>query len=633
MDNPFNKVSTIKDVSQHSATSPVMPLGFSTQSTSVTEIKKPNEPLVPSNDNTAPTSRTTTNTQFNETSKSVGGFEALAKKPQLEENVWRCKVCGKIKDLKGTHLNNKLEVRSDCWPCGKKQTFVRSGPNVRGSTNDGATVSKLVANDSFVAKKDSDIRANELSIKEKATETLPNVSTVLEGGTKTDTKDTSEYVWRCKVCNKVKDLHGPHLVGRTEVRSDCWPCGKKQTFLNSSSENLKSSSNKSVLSKSQAPTTSIPSVFNPPEHFRPPSIPSEGAEASFIIAELPISTPCNELKTHGTGTSEAATQLPVKNTVSSFKPESIIGISADCSAKATPSQSVDNVGGDVWRCKVCNKVKDLHGPHLVGRTEVRSDCWPCGKKQTFICPAGVSAQTESLTHITLTKTSVEASTSSTHHNGTSVEYEALAQQKSTPQKNSVYAQPLQPEAGSKPSFNDNHFLKVVDSQRKEHDMDHVNFSHVANNAVEKMREEATAAVKSMKVDFDTAILDLRSSVSDLVSEKGDKVASMITNTLDVRMQELNCTIKENAQVIERMTSKAIEVVKGEVLTGLDKRIEKGFEEIRKEISRLVTDISLDFLRTVTQRASLESNDSYHAITQSTSVQQSFASRHLSNAFE
>ncbi|EPY23200.1 hypothetical protein AGDE_12955 [Angomonas deanei] len=37
--------------------------------------------------------------------------------------------------------------------------------------------------------------------------------------------------WRCKVCNKTKDLHGDHLKGKTEVRSDCWPCAKKQTFI------------------------------------------------------------------------------------------------------------------------------------------------------------------------------------------------------------------------------------------------------------------------------------------------------------------------------------------------------------------------------------------------------------------
>lgn len=38
-------------------------------------------------------------------------------------------------------------------------------------------------------------------------------------------------MWRCSVCRKQKDLNGPHLDGKTTVRSDCWPCAKKQTFL------------------------------------------------------------------------------------------------------------------------------------------------------------------------------------------------------------------------------------------------------------------------------------------------------------------------------------------------------------------------------------------------------------------
>ncbi|KAL7699664.1 hypothetical protein NQL31_007337 [Lotmaria passim] len=41
----------------------------------------------------------------------------------------------------------------------------------------------------------------------------------------------SQGVWRCAACHKVKDLKGPHLNGKTSVRSDCWPCAKKTTFV------------------------------------------------------------------------------------------------------------------------------------------------------------------------------------------------------------------------------------------------------------------------------------------------------------------------------------------------------------------------------------------------------------------
>jgi len=36
--------------------------------------------------------------------------------------------------------------------------------------------------------------------------------------------------WRCTTCGKPKDLAGPHLTVKKEVRSDCWPCARKRIF-------------------------------------------------------------------------------------------------------------------------------------------------------------------------------------------------------------------------------------------------------------------------------------------------------------------------------------------------------------------------------------------------------------------
>jgi hypothetical protein len=45
-----------------------------------------------------------------------------------------------------------------------------------------------------------------------------------------DTTGEAGLSWRCVQCNKPKDLQRDHLKGKTEVRSDCWPCAKKTTF-------------------------------------------------------------------------------------------------------------------------------------------------------------------------------------------------------------------------------------------------------------------------------------------------------------------------------------------------------------------------------------------------------------------
>ena len=42
--------------------------------------------------------------------------------------------------------------------------------------------------------------------------------------------DPSQLEWRCAKCNKVKDLHGDHVKGKTIVRDDCSSCATKRKF-------------------------------------------------------------------------------------------------------------------------------------------------------------------------------------------------------------------------------------------------------------------------------------------------------------------------------------------------------------------------------------------------------------------
>ena len=51
---------------------------------------------------------------------------------------------------------------------------------------------------------------------------------------------------------------------------------------------------------------------------------------------------------------------------------------------ATPAPSTTTLMLLVWRCCRCGKVKELSGDHLRGKTQVRSDCWPCGVKRVFV---------------------------------------------------------------------------------------------------------------------------------------------------------------------------------------------------------------------------------------------------------
>ncbi|RNF05364.1 hypothetical protein TraAM80_04563 [Trypanosoma rangeli] len=241
-------------------------------------------------------------------------------------------------------------------------------------------------------------------------------------------------VWRCSECKKAKELSGKHLEGKTTVRSDCWPCAKKCTFVRESP----------TAFRGAAQVVTAPFLFNPVA-----SMASEGplamaaapaAAAATGAALNPFTTAAAFLKKSpfsstpqmwkGTVASsnpfaaaaatsfgaakqpgtEAATRANVFSRSQETSPIVMHSVSSADRPRQSPpftftstlgaamSTVNDNAtakgrnssnGGNrndapVWSCSVCKKAKELSGKHLEGKTTVRSDCWPCAKKCTFI---------------------------------------------------------------------------------------------------------------------------------------------------------------------------------------------------------------------------------------------------------
>ncbi|PWU86112.1 hypothetical protein C4B63_133g25 [Trypanosoma cruzi] len=149
--------------------------------------------------------------------------------------------CGKAKDLSGEHLKNRTEVRSDCWPCARKSTFVleREELSVCGKRDvDEDDIRKPVINLSSTSEAVKAVVAFESPrIPVEAEEHLFLVPNVGDKKEARESESSSSYIWRCRVCDKVKPLAGQHLNGKTEVRSDCWPCAAKRTFYRTATQN------------------------------------------------------------------------------------------------------------------------------------------------------------------------------------------------------------------------------------------------------------------------------------------------------------------------------------------------------------------------------------------------------------
>ena len=170
-------------------------------------------------------------------------------------------------------------------------------------------------------------------------------------------------VWVCCKCFKIKDLNGPHLDGKTEVRSDCWPCATKRRFrLAESSEALRTELEKETPKEPIVPTLEIKKAE---------TMPKPSAPTGFKFSNSPRDNDPTQFQKLLGKADSSDTKPAEKTDVAPVASKPSISITA-----ADPSQLE-------WRCAKCNKVKDLSGDHLKGKTSVRSDCWPCATKREF----------------------------------------------------------------------------------------------------------------------------------------------------------------------------------------------------------------------------------------------------------
>lgn len=229
--------------------------------------------------------------------------------------------------------------------------------------------------------------------------------------------------WRCEKCNKVKDLQGAHLKGKTSVRSDCWPCARKTTFKlvtsgAAAAPNIVDALANGVAKRGASPDIAATAAPAPFLFSTPPAAPkteSSSAPSPFqfqfgngktgnpFVSQAPSVAPASgSFGAFNTATSAPAASASVLMQPAVAKgptpspPFSFVAApkgpaAAPPTVSLTPASvfpvqtSQPPVSGEqTWRCIICGKGKDLRGPHLANKTTVRSDCWPCAKKQTFV---------------------------------------------------------------------------------------------------------------------------------------------------------------------------------------------------------------------------------------------------------
>ena len=83
---------------------------------------------------------------------------------------------------------------------------------------------------------------------------------------------SSEPQWRCVVCNKPKDLRGPHLKGKTKVRSDCWPCAVKREFVLVNADEAIVAAPAKVVAASTPPQAANPFVKSATQEPKPAAV-------------------------------------------------------------------------------------------------------------------------------------------------------------------------------------------------------------------------------------------------------------------------------------------------------------------------------------------------------------------------
>ena len=253
---------------------------------------------------------------------------------------WRCAVCSKLKCLSGSHLEGKTEVRSECWPCAKKTLFrkvpLKEGEDANAPAQANGAIPACGTKQEEPSAKPPDATKSVIAGPKPDTQKESSFNTAVGGSAKSAFGTAKPFA----VSSSSVSLSPPHAfpygISATEFISPSLPpvdaeqppffVGAKRAF--------------GGYKPAEAPKQS------PFKAFVFPSLPSVDAEKPpFFVGACPTS-------------SVAALPAPV----------------------ASPLNVMPRFG---WRCAVCSKLKCLSGSHLEGKTEVRSECWPCAKKTLF----------------------------------------------------------------------------------------------------------------------------------------------------------------------------------------------------------------------------------------------------------
>ncbi|KPI84939.1 hypothetical protein ABL78_6006 [Leptomonas seymouri] len=343
-------------------------------------------------------------------------------------DVWRCEKCKRAKALTGPHLNGKSRVRSDCWPCGRKTTFVKDSADPKTA----ATAIPLPASLSVTPSNEAQAAAFQnifvaataaaAAAKTTAAATVTAKSPVFpfpattrgsnansNSGISSSNAVTTRFGTSGVLCNptlnpvvspaSIKAFQNNYASATTAKYEGPAPASAN---INPS---IPATSNRTTPGTAFSSAHATPPYVmesaagtSPPFTFRLNAnyIPSASAGGpSAAQAPLTGSTAAATTRTSGcalapvsSSPADASNLLathvkakPLPSTAGAAPGAVASAVGSDARSAAEPSST------GTWTCMCCHKVKDLKGDHLRGKTTVRSDCWPCAKKQTFILTA------------------------------------------------------------------------------------------------------------------------------------------------------------------------------------------------------------------------------------------------------
>ncbi|KEG10687.1 hypothetical protein DQ04_03411010 [Trypanosoma grayi] len=280
-------------------------------------------------------------------------------------DVWRCATCSKLKPLSGDHLNGKKTVRSDCWPCGKKCTFMRESAAATRSAAPVVTAPFLFN------------PAMKVSSGKPAAGTAQAVAIsnpFLTGAAALGTSAVGSQ----QACNKPPS--GPFASAQLQFGAAMRATPSDKTaaeapLLNPFAEMSVSPGKGPFASTTHTQTNITASSSNP---FAAVALPVPRVNETLSCGSAPSSSDGTSPIIMQSASDRSRQSPPFTFTVS---PSAVVPSNISYNA---PTVRGDSGAEPEWICSVCYKRKDLHGDHLRGKTTVRSDCWPCAKKRTFI---------------------------------------------------------------------------------------------------------------------------------------------------------------------------------------------------------------------------------------------------------